>query len=104
MRSTICPTLNLWMGSVTGVAPCDDGLASARSSDRYHAAPRQRIIDAVVQLAYPFELVSLFADREIGADNKLRWKVLDREADSVRRLRKSSVSERLAPRPLAFLG
>jgi len=46
--------------------------------------PTQRIIGAAVQSAYTAAVESLVIDFQVGAREKLRWKVLDCETDSVR--------------------
>src|SRR5256885_1067352 len=55
------------------------------SSARYHAPSRQGIGDTVVQATYLAELIPLFADFEISAGEKMRWKFLNCEAYGVRR-------------------
>src|ERR1700726_3210022 len=68
------------------------GIASGRSG-----ASVERIAGAFVQTADLVTLVSVLGHLEIGADEQLRRKLLDRETDGFRRPRKAPVPERLPP-------
>src|ERR1039458_2694346 len=54
-------------------------------------ATDQGIVHALVQAANSVAAVSPLVDFEMGSQKKLRWKLFDREADGIRRVRKTSV-------------
>jgi len=61
------------------------------------SASSKRILGTIVQTANFIALVSHFSDFETGANEELRWKLLDRETDGICGPRKSPVPKRLAP-------
>jgi len=52
-------------------------------------ATDQGIVHALVQAANSVAAVSPLVDFEMGSQKKLRWKLFDREADGIRRVRKN---------------
>ena len=58
----------------------------------------RNMFHAFVQAANFLAIVSLLVDFEMGSKKKFRWKPLNREADGVRSVRKTSVPNWLAPR------
>jgi hypothetical protein len=66
------------------------------------SAADQGIVHALVQATNSRAVVSLLIDFEMGSEKKLRRKLLDRETDGVRSVRKTSVPNWLSPRfPIA---
>lgn len=58
------------------------------------AAPRQRVFVAFIQSADSVAVEALLVDFEKGADQEIRRKLFYREADGLRGVRESSVSQR----------
>jgi hypothetical protein len=81
----------------------DDGFAAqARGHGLSRPAADQGIVHALVQATNSSAVVSLLVDFEMGSEKKFRRKLLDRETDSVRSVRKTSVPNWLSPRfPIA---
>jgi hypothetical protein len=61
-------------------------------------AADQGIVHALVQATNSRAVVSLLVDFEISSEKKFRRKLLDRETDGVRSVRKTSVPNWLSPR------
>src|SRR4029079_9426386 len=60
------------------------------------------IVHGLVQATNSRAVISLLVDFEMGSEKKLRRKLLDRETDGVRSVRKTSVPNWLSPRiPIA---
>src|SRR3984957_17930133 len=75
---------------------------ATRSETLSGPAAYRWVVCAFVQPTNSPAVVSLLIDFEAGSEKKFRWKLLDREADGLRSLRKTSVADRLSLRfPIA---
>jgi hypothetical protein len=60
------------------------------------AASDQGIVQSFIQATNFPAFASILVDLKMGSEKKLRWKFLDREADCVRSVRKTSVGNWLS--------
>ena len=79
-----------WMMKTTDLLVWRVAIALARR------APAQRIVQALVQAANSLAVISVFIDFEMGPEKKFRRKLFYREANGVRRVRKTFVPGQLS--------